>query len=168
MRGMKKHFAVFFTLAGLAVSSNSTAIDGIYLGVQGGHVGVPGPIYMSGLGAGADVGFVVSPVIDMVFRTQLSSHDGGGGMTLWSNTISADFHLGNFYDVDIALGGGPGLYKYGPSSLFGLHGELNTDVAFGNGLRAGLGWRYHGVFSPGAGQGSYWSVMARFGYLIEM
>lgn len=168
---MNKHFVNLFIILGVVsggfASREAGAIDGLYLGVQGGYVGLTDG-GTSGLGAGVDVGFAASPVVDLVFRSQFSKHD-PTSFTLWSNTMSADFHLGNFYDVDISLGGGPGLYKFNVGARFGLHGELNTDVAFGEGFRAGLGWRYHGILGGrGSGEGSYWSVMARFGYLFTI
>ncbi len=166
---MKKQVFCTIVLLSSWFATPARAADGVYLGMQGGHVGLSGGTFQSGLGFGGDLGFVVGPVVDLVFKSQFSSHDGGGGMTLWSNTLSADFHVGNFYDVDIALGVGPGLYRFGSVSRFGLHGELNTDVAVGDGWRAGLSWRYHGIMGGTVNrEGSYWSVMARVGYLFEM
>lgn len=157
--------AVLLVLA--FVPAGVRGADSLYLGVAGGYVGVSGSAYQSGLGFGADLGFGVNPLMDLVLRTQASSHDGSGGATVWAHTMSADFHVGNLYDVDVAVGAGPGLYKFASSYRFGLHGELITDVVMDS-LRVGLAWRYHGLFSPASTESNIWSVMARFGVRLEI
>lgn len=143
------------------------AVDGYYLGVQGGFVGAGATTYQSGLGAGLDLGAQVNGVLDLVLRAQFSSHAGTPSFVLTNETISADFHLMNMADIDIAVGTGPGLYQFSSATRFGLHGEIHTDVLVGGNWRAGLGWRYHVLLDPAAGEGNFWSVMVRIGFTWE-
>ncbi len=171
---MKKTF--FWTLALLPVlfSNQAKAVDGFYLGASFGHVALTGKaaqVYNNALGVGLDLSFRTNPILDVALRGQYSSHAGAGGMSLLGTTLSADFLVGNFNDIEFFLGGGPGFYQFSgitKTSRFGLHAEAIGDLAVGENVRLGLAWRYHGVFDPGAGEGSYWTIMMRLGFTFPL
>ena len=156
-----------------AVAKPAYALDSIYVGAQVGHVALTGGagVYSNSLGFGGEIAFRTNPILDVALRSQYSSHAGGAGLGLWSNTLSADFLVGNFNDIEFFLGGGPGFYQFAQAakaSRFGLHAEAYGDLAVGKNLKLGLSWRYHGVFDPAAGEGSYWTIMMRAGFTFPM
>jgi hypothetical protein len=159
---------LFFALA-LLFSAPAFSLESVYVGGQFGQVFLTGGAtsHANALGFGADLGFRTNPVLDVVFRTQFSSHTGGGGLSLWANTLSADFLVSNFYDIEWFIGAGPGFYQFAStatSGRFGLHAETHADLAVTEMLKVGLGMRYHAVFSPAADEGSFFTVMMRLGF----
>lgn len=166
---MKNPIRFFFVL--FLLSSLARAIDGYYVGAQLGHVsgfeGSSAVSYNSAIGIGLDLGLRTNPVLDVVLQLQRSSH--GGGATLYSQFISADFHFFEFNDIDFTLGAGPGFYFFATSAKtdtnFGIHLGPNVDVMVDERVKIGVGGRWHSVFSGNSG-GAYWSVMARLGYLF--
>ncbi len=167
---MKKTFFWSLALIPALISSKAQAVDGFYVGASVGHVALTGgasSAFNNALGVGLDLSFRTNPILDVAVRAQYSSHAGGAsGLSLLGTTLSADFLLGNFNDIEFFLGGGPGFYQFSgatKSSRFGLHAEAIGDLAVGENLRLGLAWRYHGVFDPGVGEGSYWTIMMRVG-----
>lgn len=167
---MKKTFFWLLALVPALISTKAQALDGFYVGASVGHVALNGnasSLFSNALGVGLDLSFRTNPILDVALRGHYSSHAGGAsGLSLLGMTLSADFLLGNFNDIEFFLGGGPGFYQFGgatTNSRFGLHAEALGDLAVGENLRLGLAWRYHGVFEPGLGQGSYWTIMMRVG-----
>lgn len=146
------------------------ALESVYVGLHGGHVGLlSNTTYANGLGFGGDVSFRTNPMLMLALRGQFSSHS--PTLSLFAGTVSADVLVGNIYDIEIFLGGGPGLYSFsrGTSDMkFGLHGELFGDLIVGSGLRVGLGTRFHGIFSPAADESGFYTIMMRLGYTFEM
>lgn len=148
-------------------------LDGFYLGGQIGHVALTGktsPTYNNTIGFALDLGFRTNPLLDVLFSSQYSSHIGGGnGLSLYSETLGANFHVIDVNDFDVSLGAGPGFYffKYAAKTdtLFGIHGGSNVDVKAGDNLRIGLGLRYHTLFRKDADLGdNFWTLMMRVGY----
>ncbi|MBI4403103.1 MAG: hypothetical protein HY537_03025 [Deltaproteobacteria bacterium] len=161
-----KHVILFLC----ALSFSVFAIEGFYLGVEGGYVGPLGKAkdtYNSALGFGADIGVKASPIIDLTLLFQTSSHAGGGGLNCYMTGVSADFTLGRLNDFEFALGGGPALYLLRPSgegeNRFGIHFGGHADVLIDERVHVGLGLRYHAPFSA-ATMDSFWTIMARVGY----
>jgi hypothetical protein len=162
---MKK---TLFTLAFL-VCSKGFPLESIFLGAQFGQVLLTNGAssFTNSLGYGLDLGFRTNPVLDVTLRSQLSSHSGGNGLTLWSNTLSADYLVGTFYDIEVFLGGGPGVYQFASSPstvLFGLHAEAYGDLIVNDSFKVGLGGRFHGILNTAASTGSYWTIMMRAGF----
>jgi len=166
-------------LSFLSFSGRALAIDGIYLGGQLGHVALTGDAkrnFNNAIGFGADVGFRTSGLFDLIFGFQTSSHGGtaaaGGDLRLTSTTLNADFRLIPGGDFDITAGAGPGLYFFSQGGAsetkFGINFGAAVDVNVDDALKVGLGPRYHVVFSSGPGSSSYWTIMARVGYLFEL
>lgn len=172
---MKKILAIALCV----VAGSAQAIDGFYLGGQLGHVGLTEPTsrtYSNTIGFGIDLGVRTNPLLDLVFSFQRSGHSGGGpdGLTLYSQTVSADFHFGEFNDFEFSLGAGPGFYFFKTNAVteskFGVNAGSQIDVLVDEHLRIGLGARYHAVFAgsdPGRTAASYWTVMMRLGYLFS-
>ncbi len=154
-------------LLGLVVPAAAFPLESVYVGAQVGQVTLSNSTYTNSLGFGADLGFRTNPVLMVALRSQISMHS--PSMTLWSNTLSADVLIGNVYDIEFFLGGGPGFYNFsgaGHSLKFGLHGEFFGDLMVNDSIRVGLGFRYHGVFNPAVDEGNYWTVMARAGVVL--
>ncbi len=145
-------------------------LESIYVGGQLGFVGLTQQApasTMNALGFGIDVGFRVNPVLDVSLRSGLSSHAGPTTIGLWSNTVSADFMVGHFNDIQLFLGGGPGFYQFAAATTetkFGLHANAIADLVLGENLRLGLGGRFHGIFDPSVATPSYWTMMMRVGF----
>jgi hypothetical protein len=160
-------------LLGLIVPAAAFPLESVYIGGQVGQVFLSNNVggYNNAIGFAADLGFRTNPMLMVALRSQLSSHPGAGGITLWANTLSADVLIGNIYDIEFFLGGGPGFYNFsgvGRSAKFGLHGEFFGDLMVNDTLRLGLGFRYHGVFSPAIDEGNFWTIMARAGFSFGM
>lgn len=166
---MKKTFFCLLALIPAVIPSKAQAVDGFYVGASVGHVALTGGAatsFNNALGVGLDLSFRTNPILDVALRAQYSSHAGGTGLSLLGTTLSADFLVGNFNDIEFFLGGGPGFYQFSgatKNSRFGLHAEAIGDLAVGENIRLGLAWRYHGVFDPAVGEGSYWTIMMRVG-----
>jgi hypothetical protein len=153
----------------LLFPTSAFPLESLFIGGQFGQVLLTGGAktsFTDSLGFGVDLGFRTNPVLDLTLRSQLSSHTGGSGLSLWSNTLSADYLVGNFYDIEVFVGGGPGLYQFAstPSTLlFGLHAELYGDLIVSDSFKIGLGGRFHGILNNSATTGSYWTIMMRAG-----
>lgn len=152
--------------------ARARAVDGVYVGAQVGNVSFTGNSGLgSAIGFGGDLGLRANPLLDVVYHLQYSSHSGGlAGVKLWSNTLTADFHVLQVNDFDFAILGGPGFYTFsfpGTSQTnFGLNFGANGDVVFDESLRVGIGFRYHVVM--GDNTSNYWTLMARAGYLFNL
>lgn len=160
-------------ILGTVVTPPALGIDGFYIGGQLGHVGLTEPAsrtFSNTIGIGVDLGVRTNPLLDLVLQLQRSGHSGGGtGLTLVSQTLSADFHFWEFNDFEFSLGGGPGFYFFNATNSdtnFGLHVGSNVDVVVDDHVRVGLGLRFHGVFANGGNASSYWTAMMRVGYLF--
>lgn len=152
---------------------SAVALEGIFLGAQLGHVSISGTIgqrHSSSLGFGLDLGLKTSPLLDIMFRLQTSSHSNNGGLNIYSQTISADFHVFEVDDFEFSFGLGPGFYfyKFTPvtNSHFGINLGLNADVKIEEAMRLGLGFRRH--FVMGSTADSYMAIMMRFGYWFDL
>ncbi|MBY0370167.1 outer membrane beta-barrel protein [bacterium] len=153
----------------LLVPSLAYPLEGVGVGGQFGYVGLTNSTYPGALGFGGEITFRTNPVLDIALRSQWSQHAGTPAMSIWANTISADLMIGRFNDFDVFLGGGPGFYQFagaGTNGRFGLHGEIYSDLNVGDSLKLGLGWRFHGIFSPAGGESSFWTVMARVSFFF--
>lgn len=152
--------------AALVFSPALWAVDGYYVGGAFGHVGAP---FGNSLGFGGELAFRTNAILDVSLRSQASQHP--GSVSLWATTMSADFLINNWNDIEIFLGGGPGFYQFNTAgtltSRFGLHGEAYADLVVNDMLKLGLAFRYHGIFSPGPGEGSYYTVMMRVGLFFS-
>lgn len=172
---MKKN-QLALVLALVLFTPRAFPIDAFYIGGQVGHVGLTGDAaktYSNTIGFGVDLGVRTNPLLDLVFQFQRSGHSGGGnGLTLYSQTIAADFHFWEFNDFEFTLGGGPGFYFFATDpktdTNFGLNVGTNVDVIVDEHVRVGLGWRFHGIFAGTGSLGSsYWTAMMRVGYLFK-
>lgn len=150
--------------------SSASAMERIYVGGMLGQVdlhGNAGQRFSDALGFGGEVGVAANPLMDIILRLSSSSHSGGtNGMSLLVPTISADYGVFDANDFRLSLGGGPGLYIFNPGSSvvrFGLHAEAFADVMVEN-IRIGIGYRFHGVFDPGANEGNLSQILMRVGY----
>lgn len=152
------------------------AVDGVYLGGHFGQVVLGGgasTTFRNAVGFGGDVGVRVNPVLDVILRGQVSNHPvqlTGTNLSLAAVTLSPEFRFLEISDFEVSAGIGPGFYFFNSSTsanLFGVQGGVNGDVAI-NGLRLGLGWRYHAVLGTGPREGSYWTLMARVGLVLEV
>ncbi len=154
----------------LLLPSAAFPLESIYVGGQFGQVFLTGnasTAHTNALGYGLDLGFRTNPILDVVIRTQLSTHAGTTSLTLWANTLSADFLVTNFYDVELFMGAGPGFYQFASTpttALFGLHAETYGDLMVSDSFKVGLGFRYHLVFNAGAQEGNFFTVMMRTGF----
>ncbi len=160
-------------LCGLFLCGIAFPLDGFYLGGQIGHAALTGktaPTYNNTIGFAIDLGFRTNPLLDVLFSSQYSSHIGGAnGLSLYSETLGANFHIIDVNDFDVTLGAGPGFYffKYDnkTDTLFGIQTGSNVDVKAGDNLRIGLGLRYHTLFRKDADIGdNFWTIMMRVGY----
>ncbi|MBM4316214.1 MAG: porin family protein [Deltaproteobacteria bacterium] len=159
-------------LALLGWTSLGFAVDGLYLGGQIGHVALTGSAatYNNTIGFAADLGFRANPLLDLMFSSQYSSHPGGAnGLSVYTETITAQFHVLEANDFDWSLGAGPGFYffKYSlkTDTMFGLNFGSYLDVKVGDNLKLGLGIRYHKVFRKEGDLGdNLWTLMMRVGY----
>ena len=147
------------------------AIDGINLNVNLGQVSLIGSTnatYANALGFGFEAGLAVNSMLDVNLGLGKSNN---GALSILTPTMSAEFHLTHFYDVELSLGVGPGFYLFGDGATsetnFGIQFGPTLDVVIEDSLRFGLGGRYHNVFSTGIGA-SYWTVMMRVGYLFAL
>lgn len=164
--------ALLVSVFSLALAGGKAqAIEAFYVGGEVGHVGLSGAAatpYSNTIGFAIDLGARVNPMLDLMFQFMRSSHSGAGGLTIYGQTVSADFHFFEMNDFDLSIGGGPGFYFMNSgtsSSFFGLNGGANIDVIVDDHVRVGLGFKYHGVF--GAGSPDFWTTMMRVGYLFE-
>lgn len=154
----------------LLLPTTAFPLESVYLGGQFGQVFLGGGAaasHANALGYGVDLGFRTNPVLDVVLRTQLSSHTGSGGLSLWANTLSADFLVTNFYDIELFIGAGPGFYQFASTttaSRFGLHAETHADLMVSDSFKVGLGFRYHAIFDPGPKEGSFFTILMRAGF----
>lgn len=157
------------------------AIEGLYLGVQGGQVqllGTTKDLHDNAIGFGVDIGLRTQSYLDVMFQSQMSTHTGytsstkitkGTDLKIYSQTLGANFHFGTT-DFDFTLGGGPGVYfiNSGTSNTyFGLHVAGGADVAVSDEIRVGLQARYHFLFKQEL-KDDYWSIMARIGYQFPL
>lgn len=140
------------------------AVEALYLGGQFGY-GAYTASSSGALGFGGEIAVRTNPVLDLAFRSQFATH---GGVGVWANTIAADLLVGQFNDFEVFIGGGPGIYSFGGNARFGLRGDLYSDLVVSDTLRLGLGWHFHGIFSPAVGESSFWTVMARIGFSFGM
>lgn len=147
-------------------------VDAFILGGQLGYAGLTGNLssfYGNSLVFGADLGFRTSGFVDLVYSFQASSHSETlfGKLTLLSNAVSADFHIGQAYDFDFTLGAGPGLYllkdSFSSATKFGLHVGGAVDVIVSENISAGLGMRFHSMFDAG---GNFWTVTTRLRFTL--
>lgn len=163
--------AVFAVLLGW--STPSKAIDSIYIGGKAGFVGLSGTysnFYNNNLGYGLDLAFRTNGIIDLTLGGQTSSQQ---GLNIYAGTLSADVHVGQISDFDFMLGAGPGMYEYTiaaqPNQLkFGLNFGGAVDLVIDDHLRVGVGARYHAVFGGDNFTGSFYNIMARFGYQFDV
>jgi len=163
---------IFLVLC-LLLSPDTFGLDSISLGGTVGQVGLTGQTsssHQNAIGFGFDVGLRTNPILDLVFQSQWSSHQGTPQtLKLFSQTVGV---LGHFElnDFDFSLGMGPGFYHYSQgssSTYFGLHWDAGADLVLSSALRAGLVFRYHSLFGE-QGADDFWSVMMRVGTLIEL
>ena len=154
------------------LAPTAQALDGLYLGGEVGHVALTGQKSIdktNTIGFAIDLGVKVNPVLDLALQFLRSSHSGGAnGLTIYGQTVSADFHFFELNDFDLSFGGGPGFYFFNSgtsNSFFGLNGGLNLDVVVDDRVRVGLGFRYHAVF--GGDSVDLWTTMMRVGYLFS-
>jgi len=179
---MRKQFCFyswFWLLGGaLLVSSPAKGIEGISVGGQVGFVSLTDPpdvLYNNALGFGVDIGFRTNALVDLIFSFQRSSHGGSfpglGSMTLYGQSVSADFHVGRAYDFDFTLGAGPGFYFFSSTlrtdTKFGINFGGAVDLLVDDHFKVGVGTRYYAIFGSTATSGSFWNVMMRFGYLFD-
>jgi hypothetical protein len=172
---MKKNIlygALFLII--LLFGTHAKALEGLYLGAEVGNVGLTGDMktfFNNALGFGVDLGLKTSSPIDVTLSFQTSSHSGITDLSLYAPFVSADIHVGQTSDLDFIVSVGPGFYTFkagGVSSTkFGIQGGGAVDVLVDEKLKVGLGFRFHGVFGSDAGStGSYWTAMARLGYIF--
>lgn len=150
------------------------ALDGIWLGGEAGYVALSGnaKTYNNAIGFGLDLGLQLNPSLDLFFHLQTSSHAGGvDGLRLYSQMLSARWHLMQINDFDLTVEGGPGFYFFQTAPLtdtnFGIHFGLGGDVRVDDAIRVGLGTRYNAVFGAKTGD-SYWQIMMRLAYLFSL
>ncbi len=164
----------FFFILGLLLSGNIFAVDGYYLGVSAGHVALTGKSSggRSGtLGVNLEGAIRANPILDIALNIHYSPHP--GGLTIWGEMISANFHIWEVNDFDLTIGGGPGFYTFKTSdseTLFGLHIGAAGDLHLGDNVRLGLGVRYNGIFGgkdTGTGD-NFATVMARLGFFFPV
>lgn len=157
------------------------ALEGLYLGVQGGQVQLLGntkDLHDNAIGFGVDLGLRTQSYLDVMFQSQMSSHTGytttakttkGTDLKIYSQTLGANVHFGSS-DFDFTLGGGPGVYFINSATsntYFGLHLAGGADVVVSDEIRVGLQARYHFLFKQEL-KDDYWSIMARIGYQFEL
>jgi len=154
-------------------SFSAFPLEGLYLGGQIGHValtGKPAPAYNNTIGFAVDLGLRTNALLDILFSSQYSSHTGGtNGISVYAETLGANFHVLEVNDFDISLGAGPGFYffKYAAKTdtMFGIHLGTDFDIKAGDHVRVGLGLRYHAVFRKDSDIGdNLWTIMMRVGY----
>ena len=157
----------------LLLGTSAMALDGVYVGGELGQISLTGTtksVYNNAIGFGLDVGFRINPTLDVMFQSQMSSHSGlAPNLKIYSQTLGANLHFG-MSDFDFTLGMGPGFYTYdsGVSEThFGIHGDVGADVVVSDGMRVGLGLRYHSLLGA-TGMDDYWSLMMRVGYIFGM
>lgn len=165
----------------LLLSAPLFAIEGLYLGVQGGQVqllGSTNDLHDNAIGFGVDIGIRTQSYLDVMFQSQMSSHTGytspakttkGTDLKIYSQTLGANVHFGTS-DFDFTLGGGPGAYIMNSTTsntYFGLHLAGGADVVVSDQIRLGLQGRYHFLFKQEL-KDDYWSIMARIGYQFEV
>lgn len=164
---MKKHLLFLSIFLGLALfgSASAYAVEGVYLGGAVGAVGLPNS---TAIGFRGDLGVRTNALLDVVLHFQASSH--AASSNLYSPFLSADFHVLDVNDIDVALGGGPGFYFFktplNTDTKFGLNFGGLADVKVGEGFRVGVDARYHVVFSSGVSGDNFWTTMLRVGYLF--
>ena len=165
---------IFWMLGLLFLASFSRAsIDGVSLNLTLGQVTLIGDSattrYSNAIGFGLDAGIVVNPMLDVLVSITKSSHS--GDLSILNPRMSANFRVAHFYDVDLTVGGGPGLYSFSSSGStetnFGLQFGTALDVVIEDSVRFGVGARYHSVFSPSLGA-SFWTVMMHVGYVFGL
>lgn len=150
--------------------SQAVAEQNLYVGGLLGHTdlhGNAGSLYSDALGFGAEIGVAANPLMDIIFRLTSSSHRGGtDGLGVLIPSISADYAFFDANDFRLSAGGGPGIYVFSPGVSivrFGLHAEAFADVMVDD-IRIGVGYRFHGVFDPGAHEGNISQILMRVGY----
>jgi len=173
---MKKIFFLLFLFV-----TPLFAIEGFYLGVQGGQVQLLGKtrdLHDGAIGFGLDIGLRTQSYLDVMFQSQMSTHAGytnsakttkANDLKIYSQTLGANIHFGTT-DFDFTLGGGPGAYIINSASshtYFGLHLAGGADVVVSDKIRLGLQTRYHFLFKQEL-HDDYWSIMARIGYQFEV
>ena len=176
-----KNMKKFILLLSLVSIVPVFAIDGLYLGVQGGQVQLLGntkDLHDNAIGFGVDIGIRTQSYLDVMFQSQMSTHTGytsvakitkATDLKIYSQTLGANIHFGTS-DFDFTLGGGPGVYfiNSGTSNTyFGLHVAGGADVVVSDQLRLGLQARYHFLFKQEL-KDDYWSIMARIGYQFDL
>jgi hypothetical protein len=151
----------------------SKAIDSIYIGGKAGYMGLTGNFsntYSNNLGYGLDLAFRTNGIIDLTLGFQTSSQI---GLNLYAGTLSADVHVGQISDFDFMLGAGPGAYVFtiagNPNETkFGLNFGGAVDLVIEDHFRVGVGGRYHAIFGADNFTGSFYTIMARFGYQFDV
>lgn len=150
----------------------SGAIEAIVVGAQLGHFTLVGSKatdqYANALGFGIEAGIKANPLLDVQFGIRKSSHS---GLSILNPSMSAEFHVSQFYDIDMTVGVGPGFYLFDNGAQsetnFGVQFGGAVDVVVEESLKFGIGVRYHSVFSPNVGA-SHWSVLMRVGYALGL
>ncbi len=163
--------ATLFLVLGLGTGALA-AIEGVVLQANLGHVTLVGgnvtERYASALGFGFEAGIRANPLLDVQFGLRRSSHS---GLSILNPTMSAEFRVSQFYDIEMTAGAGPGFYVFDngteSDSKFGIQFGGAVDVVVEEVLKFGIGVRYHSVFSPVVGA-SHWSVLMRIGYTIGL
>jgi len=165
---MNKFFFIILSMTSLSVF----AVDGYYLGLGTGHTALTGKASggrSNSIGFNLEGSIRANPILDVALNVHYSPH--GGGLTIWGEFISANFHILEANDFDITIGAGPGFYTYKTAdseTLFGLHAGVAGDLMLGDNLRLGLGARFHGVFSGRDTGDNFGTILARIGYFFPV
>lgn len=156
-------------ILGFVLPATAFPLESIYVGVQAGQVFLSPrvtPTFNDALGFGGELGFRTNPMLLVSLRSQISSHSGGAGTSLWANTLTADVLVGNVYDIEIFAGAGPGFYSFSSNGTarFGLVAEVFGDLMVSDVLRLGLATRYNAIFNTATDEAGFWSIMMRVGF----
>lgn len=165
---MKKRIKILLLVV-MVTSVTSHAIDGVYLGGRLGQFGLTGTnktLHGSAIGYGIDLGIRSNAFMDAMIQYSSSSHR---ALNLSSLLFTAELGLGDASEFGFSLGIGPGFYFFDrigvKNTYFGIHGSLAGDMYLSDALKAGMVFRWNGVFNPGD---NYLSLMLRVGYLFEL
>ncbi len=153
-------------------SSFTFAVDGYYLGLAAGHTTITGKSNggrSNSIGLNLEASIRANPILDVALNVHYSPH--AGGLTLWGEYISANFHVLEANDFDITVGAGPGFYTFKTAdseTLFGLHAGGAADLMLGDHLRLGISARIHGIFAAKDTGDNFGTIMARIGYFFPV
>ena len=148
------------------------AVEAIVVNGSLGHVALVGQpaAYENALGFGFEAGVKANSLLDVQFGLRQSSHS--VGLSILNPTLSAEFHVSQFYDVDMIVGCGPGFYQFSANNTsrthFGVQFGGAVDVVVEDSLRFGVGVRYHSVFDASENAPSHWAVLMRVGYTFGL